>query len=77
MWFNYTPACEDCNQTKGNKSLLEFLLFGGSRQESKLSRGRRKFARAPFKEMCMLPQQWYDPLGMYGKNNGLAPLDTL
>ncbi len=57
-WMNFTAACSRCNNRKGTKSLMETLM--GLRQGS-ISPQACLFSR----EIDLLPEKWYDPLGIY------------
>lgn len=57
LWFNYAGACTSCNNHKGNKTLLEYLLCG--------PKGLRQIpprAIVPLEALSVVPKGWQFPL---------------
>jgi hypothetical protein len=64
-WLNFAPACERCNNKKGNLTLLEFLLL---RQGVPMVRSREIDQENEFYDptdslkIAHMSHRWYNPL---------------
>jgi 5-methylcytosine-specific restriction endonuclease McrA len=60
-WYNYAGTCKRCNNAKGHKTLLEFLLLG-----KKGVRQIEPIATVDLTALSVMPINWDDPLATLG-----------
>ncbi len=59
-WSNYAPTCQDCNQRKGNQSVLEFFINRQLPKGERITLEKRDYIAFDQEINAM----WFDPFGL-------------
>jgi len=67
-WTNYAPTCHECNQRKGNQSVLEFFI---NRQLPKAERVKLQPEKYVLEspEFYYQDEMWFDPFGFKNRDS--------